>query len=113
MDKKDKIKYLKDLIALSTVYSSLEGFVNGLKEMRQELIEEDEKENCATKIVEVLASMHNIQPGANVHIFNKAKMYLNIESEKGLEESYLAYLTQLAINTKDYSRLKKHLHGRW
>lgn len=107
-------RYLKDIIILSTVYkSSMEKFVDALRSLQEDLKEADGKETCRAKTAEVLEFMNTEQPGANIHTFNKARMYLNIELKKGLEESYLAYLTKIAIDTKNYSRLKKHLQGRW
>lgn len=38
MDMKDKIKSLDGVIALSTVYSSLEAFVGALKEIRESML---------------------------------------------------------------------------
>lgn len=108
-----KLRYLADVVRFSTIYKSLDDFVSGLKGVQQDTIEAKEKETCRAKIAEVLGTMNNIQPGANVHTYNKAKMYLDIELSKGLEEGYLAYLTKQAIDTKVYARLKKYMQFFW
>jgi len=108
-----KAKFLHELIKYSNTFKSLDGFVSALESIKQDVTERYEKETCRAKTTEVLASMNAVQSGADVHTFNKARMYLGIEHKKGLEESYLAYLTQNAIATQDYSRLKKHMRNMW
>jgi len=110
---KSKASFLKDIIKFSEIFPSLDAFLDGLKRLKQDIIEADEKETCKSSITQVLVLMNGVQPGMDIHTFNKAKMYLGIEHKKGTEESFLAYLTKIAIETKDYSRLKKHMSNLW
>jgi tagatose-1,6-bisphosphate aldolase len=77
-----KIKFLKSLIEYSKCFSSLEDFVKSLNEMHEDMVERYEKETRTEDIANTLSLLSTEAPGSDVHTYNKAKMYLNIELKK-------------------------------
>lgn len=108
-----KIQLLDDLIKVAPRYANLNAFIIGMKEIRDNKQVRIEKETCRAMIDDVLLLMNNYSPNIDVHTFNKAKMYLNMELKAGKLESYLAYLANNAMNTNDFIKLRDHMKRWW